>query len=98
MNPTLSIIIPAYNEEKRIKKTLDDISNFLYTNKIKFEIIIVANNCTDNTVLLLQSIRNSSIPELTIIDIPMEGIRGNMKGLCYRGWNESRSRRLSCFC
>jgi len=80
MKPTLSIIIPAYNEEKRIKKTLDDISSFLYFNQIKFEIIVVTNNCTDNTVLLLTNIKDSSIPELIIIDIPKEGIIGNMKG------------------
>lgn len=80
MNPILSIIIPAYNEEKRIGKTLDNVSSFLYSKKISFEIIVVANNCTDNTVLLLNDIKSKLIPELIIIDIPKEGIVGNMKG------------------
>ncbi len=46
----LSIIIPAYNEEKRLRKTLESYYNF-FTEKLKkdFEIIIVPNNCTDNT-------------------------------------------------
>jgi glycosyltransferase involved in cell wall biosynthesis len=77
---TLSIIIPAYNEEKRIGKTLNIISSFLYSQKINFEIIVVANNCSDNTVDILNNIKNKSIPEIVIIDIPKEGMVGNMKG------------------
>ncbi|MBU0731575.1 glycosyltransferase [Patescibacteria group bacterium] len=42
----LSIIIPAYNEGERIKPTLDDYCNYF---KDDTEIIIVVNNCTDNT-------------------------------------------------
>lgn len=80
MDPILSVIIPAYNEEKRIERTLNDVSNFLRAQKISFEIIVVANNCTDGTVLLLENIKINSIPELVIIDIPKEGMVGNMKG------------------
>lgn len=81
MNPiTLSIIIPAYNEERRIKKTLDYISSFLRSKKINFEIIVVTNNCTDNTAILLDKIKKESIPELINIDVPREGEIGNMKG------------------
>ncbi len=76
----ISIIIPAYNEEKRIKKTLDAVSSFLRTRNMAFEIIVVANNCTDNTVSLLENLKESSIPELVIINIPHEGIVGNTKG------------------
>jgi glycosyltransferase involved in cell wall biosynthesis len=46
----LSIIIPAYNEEKRIKKTLKNYYNFFRKKKIEFEIIIVLNACRDNTL------------------------------------------------
>lgn len=47
----LSIIIPAYNEEQRIEKTLESYSNF-YSKKLKtdFEIIVVLNGCIDNTL------------------------------------------------
>ncbi len=46
----LSIIIPAYNEEKRISSTINNFHNF-YSKKLKenFEIIIVTNNCSDRT-------------------------------------------------
>src|SRR3989344_5442103 len=45
----LSIVIPAYNEEKRIGRTLDNYLNF-FSKKIRnFEIIVVLNGCKDNT-------------------------------------------------
>ncbi len=46
MKPTVSIIVPAYNEEKYITKTLDSLQNQTYKD---YEIIIVDNNSTDNT-------------------------------------------------
>ncbi|MCX8094465.1 MAG: glycosyltransferase family 2 protein [Candidatus Goldbacteria bacterium] len=46
----VSVIIPAYNEEKRLPETLKKIKNFLKKNKIKNEIIVVDDGSTDNTV------------------------------------------------
>tara|TARA_Y100000031_G_C8169959_1_gene361288 strand:- start:281 stop:961 length:681 start_codon:yes stop_codon:yes gene_type:complete len=44
--PKISIIIPAYNEEKYIKKTIDSIIKSDFKD---YEIIIVLDSCTDNT-------------------------------------------------
>lgn len=44
--PTFSIIIPAYNEEKYIRKTLHSIKNQTIQD---YEVIVVANGCTDKT-------------------------------------------------
>jgi glycosyltransferase involved in cell wall biosynthesis len=47
----LSIIIPAYNEEKRILSPLNSFYNFFNKKLGKdFEMIIVPNNCRDNTL------------------------------------------------
>ncbi len=47
----LSIIIPAYNEEKRILLTLNEYYSFFKKElKEDFEIIIIPNNCSDNTL------------------------------------------------
>jgi glycosyltransferase involved in cell wall biosynthesis len=43
---SISVVIPAYNEENRISKTLDSYSNLLGKND---EIIIVCNGCKDKT-------------------------------------------------
>ncbi|XRO77709.1 glycosyltransferase family 2 protein [Methanocaldococcus sp. 10A] len=46
----VSIVIPAYNEEKAIGKTIDLIKSTIEDIKnYKFEIIVVNNNSTDNT-------------------------------------------------
>ena len=48
--PFLSIIIPAYNEEKRIKNSLTKLINFIESNnKLNFEIIIIDDGSRDNT-------------------------------------------------
>ncbi len=49
----VSIIIPAYNEEERIGKTLEEYSKYFNSlnknNAIDYEIIVVINGTTDNT-------------------------------------------------
>ncbi|BBL45328.1 glycosyl transferase [Nanobdella aerobiophila] len=46
--PTVSIIVPAYNEEKNIKNTLDRLINLDYP-KDKLNIIVVDDGSIDNT-------------------------------------------------
>jgi peptidoglycan-N-acetylglucosamine deacetylase len=43
----ISIIIPAYNEEKYIRECLESLKNQDYSGE--YEIIVVNNSCTDNT-------------------------------------------------
>jgi glycosyltransferase involved in cell wall biosynthesis len=45
----LSIIIPCYNEEKRISYTIDKLVYKLQTLHISYEIIIVNDGSTDKT-------------------------------------------------
>lgn len=53
--PYLSVIIPAYNEAKRLPLTLADIDNYL-TKKAKFsyEIVVVNDGSTDETADIIK--------------------------------------------
>lgn len=45
----LSIIVPAYNEEKRLEKTLQQIFTYFQKGKLSFEILVVDDGSSDKT-------------------------------------------------
>jgi len=47
--PFLSIIIPAYNEEKRLPQTLEQACSFVLTQSYPAEILVVENGSQDRT-------------------------------------------------
>ena len=63
----LSVVIPAYNEAKRLPKTLRRLQEYLSQKPFSYEIIVAADGPTDNTVELVknmvQEIRNLRILE-----------------------------------
>lgn len=48
--PFLSVVIPAYNEEQRLPKVLDALSNVLC--RCVAEVIVVCDGCTDKTAVV----------------------------------------------
>ena len=72
----LSIIIPAYNEEKRIASTLEAYNSYFSQKKnetdLDYELLVVVNGATDNTALVVREYQKN-IPELLLIDIPQAG-------------------------
>lgn len=51
----ISLIVPAYNEEKIIVKTLKKLEFFLKNEKDKWEILIINDGSTDNTLEILEN-------------------------------------------
>lgn len=49
LTPLLSIIIPAYNEEHRLPRSLQAIDRFLQTQSYAAEVLIVENGSSDRT-------------------------------------------------
>ena len=45
----LSVVIPAYNEAKRILKTLDEINSYLLKQDYSYEILVVSDGSKDET-------------------------------------------------
>jgi len=54
----LTIIIPMYNEEDSVKKTISSIKETLSNCDIQYEIICVNDGSTDNTKNILNEIKN----------------------------------------
>jgi dolichyl-phosphate beta-glucosyltransferase len=61
--PFLSIVIPAYNEESRLPRTLEQILRFLETQDYSFEVLVIENGSSDRTLETAQKFagRHSSL-------------------------------------
>lgn len=69
---TVSIIIPAYNASKTILNTLNSVKLQTYQD---FEIIIVDDGSTDNTVCIVEKFKDEhSLLNLTLIKKKNEGV------------------------
>ena len=56
-DPSLLILIPAYNEERRIEPVLRDYAQFFGRNYSgKFQLVVMLNGCTDNTLGVVQRV------------------------------------------
>jgi len=62
----LSIVIPAYNEARRIGETLDSIGRYLLKSDESFEVIVVDDGSADETVEIAEQHR-SNIKNLQIL-------------------------------
>lgn len=65
--PYLSIIIPAYNEEKRLPGTLEKIFHYLKKQKYSWEIVVCDDASTDKTVEKVKVLQKQ-MPHLLIIE------------------------------
>ncbi|MFH2021103.1 MAG: dolichyl-phosphate beta-glucosyltransferase [archaeon] len=61
---SISIVIPAYNEENRIEATLKKISTYFDKKKLKYEIVVVDDGSTDSTV---KTVAQQNLKNLRII-------------------------------
>jgi dolichyl-phosphate beta-glucosyltransferase len=68
-----SIVIPAYNEGKRLAPTLEKVLDYVRQQAWDAEIIVVNDGSTDNTAALVQSFAASN-PHLRLVENP--GNRG----------------------
>ncbi len=73
--PFLSIIIPAFNEEGRLPRTLGHIFSFLDKQPYTSEVVIVENGSSDHTLELARQFAQSR-PNLIVIHNEQRG-KGN---------------------
>jgi dolichyl-phosphate beta-glucosyltransferase len=60
--PHLSVVIPAYNEERRLPRTLDDVIRYLRGQSYAAEIVVVDDGSTDGTARVVNERAGESVP------------------------------------
>lgn len=75
----LSIIIPAYNEAKRIEKTLTAYQRYfdeLHQNQeLDYEIVVVLNGCRDTTAQVVAAVI-AQAPKIRLLDLKDQAGKG----------------------
>lgn len=72
----LSVIIPAYNEAQRIGPTLQRVHAFLAARPARFEILVVDDGSTDDTVALVSALADA-LPGLRVLCSPANRGKGH---------------------
>ena len=93
LKDSISIIIPAYNEELRIEPTIERTHSYLRERFRDFEIIVVDDGSTDNTVAVVEKL-GRELGNIRLIHYP-----GNLgKGYAVKtGMLASRGDLLTCY-
>ncbi|MGA2177151.1 MAG: glycosyltransferase [Verrucomicrobiota bacterium] len=69
-SPSLLLLIPAYNEERRIGPVLRQYAEFFRKNYDgKFQLVVVLNGCRDHTLALVQQVA-AEFPEVSAVEFP----------------------------
>jgi glycosyltransferase involved in cell wall biosynthesis len=64
------LLIPAYNEERRIEPVLRDYAEYFATKyRGKFHLVVVLNGCRDNTLGVVQRVA-AQYPSINPLDFP----------------------------
>jgi dolichyl-phosphate beta-glucosyltransferase len=70
--PSLSLVIPAYNEESRMPATLSRVSAFLAGRGEPYEVLVVVNGSTDRTADVVKA-ATASDPHVRLIVTEVAG-------------------------
>jgi glycosyltransferase involved in cell wall biosynthesis len=86
--PEFSIIIPAYNEERRLPETLERIAAYVHISRRETEILVVDDGSTDRTAAIAESHRDK-FPAFQVLSNGMNRGKGYS---VRRGMLEARGR------
>jgi glycosyltransferase involved in cell wall biosynthesis len=90
--PWLSVIIPAYNEERRLPATLEKIQSYLSRQSFAYEILVVDNGSTDRTADLAREY-GGRFPAIRLVQTSLRG-----KGVAVRTGMLRAAGRYRFFC
>jgi glycosyltransferase involved in cell wall biosynthesis len=78
VTPTVSLILPAFNEEQRLPKTLASVKRFVEQQRIAIEVMVVNDGSTDQTAKLVRAAMERW-PVLRLVDAPHRGKGGAVR-------------------
>ena len=88
----LSVVIPAYNEERRIRPTLEEYAAVLRASRTpNFELLVVLNGCRDNTRAVVEDVATDA-PEVRIVEFAEPLGKG---GAIHRGLDQAAGELLA---
>src|ERR1039457_4238271 len=64
--PSVSIVIPAYNESKRIGRCVQDVQSFFKASGADLEVLIVVEKSSDDTANIAR--KNITVPFIRVIE------------------------------
>jgi dolichyl-phosphate beta-glucosyltransferase len=69
----LSVVIPAYNEEKRITATLESVDGYLEKQPYDYEIIVIDNNSKDHTSDVVRKLEATTVQKSKVVLVTTPG-------------------------
>ena len=92
MSVELSIVIPAYNEQERIRPTLEEyVAHFRTSHTGSFEVIVVLNGCRDDTRSVVEAVA-ANAAEIRLVEFQKPLGKG---GALYEGLGRWRKASFS---
>jgi glycosyltransferase involved in cell wall biosynthesis len=68
--PSLLLLIPAYNEERRIEPVLRDFATYFEKHYAgKFQLVVILNGCVDDTIGVVRRVAQTH-PQISALDFP----------------------------
>lgn len=64
--PEISVVIPAFNEESRLKSTLSSVSTFLRSREIHYEVLVVDDGSSDATSAVARGFAEQAVHALQL--------------------------------
>lgn len=72
----ISIVVPAYNEERRLPPTMIDIIDFFDRKGCRYEVVVVDDGSSDNTAEVVRKFERVR-PEVRLIQLPKNHGKGH---------------------
>ncbi|HEX6488411.1 MAG TPA: dolichyl-phosphate beta-glucosyltransferase [Candidatus Dormibacteraeota bacterium] len=73
--PTLSVVIPAYNEERRLPETLAQVWEYLESQGRPYELVLVDDGSSDQTLSVMRSTANGHA-SVKVVSLPANRGKG----------------------